>query len=701
MGPPFDDNFHNFQDAVGTRRGGMSNSQDHSRHLSIAFNKSTIPFAIIAISAAIPLILLGIISGYRSSTQERQTVALQVALRAERLAHQIDAQLESEIEAAQPLVNLRRLTHDDTSSFLEHARRLEGLHREWVAVSLAAATGSQILNADSPDGSPAGSNAGLDGFQQAVGSGHAVVGGLLDPGVLGGAAAIPLHLPVSQHGVARFLVTVGIAQASFQAILSSANLPSGWDGALIDAGGRVIAGTGTDGRRQGAATTGQRLDLSVCCNGVEGIHEETGSGDRAVYAVSERIGLAGWTVHLRMPRQVLDRPVNRAWKMISLAGVGMLILTGLLASLVAHVIAERRRAEMEDAGQVLLRSEAWRLMAVEVADIGTWHWPFGADTIEWCDRCLRLVGLPAASGPYDSFLSAVHPEDRPVIDRAMQRCRTEHAAWETSLRILLPGGGQRWIHMSGRVPTDEPGQPAGIYGVIVSIDKQKRAEADHRELLSRLHSAQEEERRRIARDLHDRVGQTVAGLSLRLKRLEVEVDSPATRDACRDLKRMISDISQDIHRAAVELRPTALDDIGLKDALQTVMDGWHQQTGLEVDVFINGLDAGRLPAFIETTVYRILIELLTNIVKHAGADAVCVTLDRRPGQVMLIVEDDGRGFKPPAAAGSAPRHLGLLGIRERLELVGGQLQIESAPGRGTVAIVRIPLSPELREGNAA
>jgi signal transduction histidine kinase len=602
--------------------------------------------------------------------------------------------LEAEIESAQPLANLRRLNHDDTSSFLEHAQRLQALHRNWWDVSLAAPSGRQILNAASPDGSPQGDNAGIDGFSKATTTGKPVVGNFRLPPRAPVEAGIPLHYPVLRQALVRFVVTVTIDPKTFESTLQDADLPPGWDGALIDAAGTVVAGTG---RRQGGSFgTGDHIDIDACCRDRASIHEETLPNGLAVYAVSQIVPLSNWTVHLTMPKSDLDEPVERAWRMIVLAGVGALVLTALLASLVAHYIAARRREELEGAAHELRLSEAWRLLAVEVADIGTWRWPFETGTIAWCERCRRLCRLQSPETELGDFLALVYADDRTAVDQAMTRCRSDLSPFEIDIRILTDDGTPFWIRMSGQVLEPDSGAAAGIYGVILSIDKQKRAEAEHRALLSRLHSAQEDERRRIARDLHDRVGQTVTGLSLRLKRLEVEVGSAMIGEACTELKGMVSDISQDIHRAAVELRPTALDDIGLKDALLTLLEDWRRQTGIDIEVFIKGLETSRLPPFIETTVYRILVELLTNVVKHARAKNVSVTLERRPAQVILIVEDDGRGFTesdPSELGGQAKgqRHLGLLGIRERLELVNGRMQIESELGGGTAAIVRIPL----------
>jgi signal transduction histidine kinase len=228
------------------------------------------------------------------------------------------------------------------------------------------------------------------------------------------------------------------------------------------------------------------------------------------------------------------------------------------------------------------------------------------------------------------------------------------------------------------------------------IDERKRAEAEHRTLLGRLHSAQEEERLRIARDLHDGVGQSITGLSLVLKRLESIEGTSERKAAYDDLKAMILDISRDVHRAAVELRPTALDDFGLSGAIETYLREWRRRTDLSAETVFTGLDEIRLPPLVETTAYRIIVELFTNIARHAGATAVGLTLSRRGELLTIVVEDNGRGMDG-GGIDTSHRHLGLLGIRERLELIGGEMHIETAPGKGTAVFVRIPVPAPLRE----
>lgn len=216
-----------------------------------------------------------------------------------------------------------------------------------------------------------------------------------------------------------------------------------------------------------------------------------------------------------------------------------------------------------------------------------------------------------------------------------------------------------------------------------------RAESARTELLRKLASAQEEERRRIARDLHDQTGQLLAGLALAIKSIsQVEgVPAIAARRAA-DALRITDELSRQVHLLAVRLRPVALDDLGLSAALRQLVSEWVHATEIEVDLE-SGADSERLPPDVETALYRVVQESLTNVAKHARAKHVSVVVGRHGGNAVAMVEDDGRGFAPGSVG---PGRLGLVGLRERVSLVGGSLDVESTRGRGTTVIARVPLS---------
>ncbi len=219
----------------------------------------------------------------------------------------------------------------------------------------------------------------------------------------------------------------------------------------------------------------------------------------------------------------------------------------------------------------------------------------------------------------------------------------------------------------------------------------RQKEAQRSQLLQRLIGAQEDERKRIARELHDEAGSALTSLLVGLRLLETEAcvaDGLSERIA--ELRETCAHTLEGLRRLSAELRPSALDRLGLVPALEQMAADHGRRWGTAVHFQAVGLDEIVLPAEVASSLYRIVQEALTNVARHAQARTVGVLLERRPDAVVLIVEDDGRGFDPHAPAGDEGVHLGLLGIRERAALLGGRLTIESAPGQGTTLFVEIP-----------
>jgi signal transduction histidine kinase len=220
------------------------------------------------------------------------------------------------------------------------------------------------------------------------------------------------------------------------------------------------------------------------------------------------------------------------------------------------------------------------------------------------------------------------------------------------------------------------------------------------QLLEQAIAAQEDERRRIARELHDRTGQALTSLLVGLRALEAEADSTSglviSPGRLQELKAIVADTLDGVRDLALELRPSVLDDLGLVPALQRYVRTCHERHHLAIDFQTLGLEGVRLPPSVETALYRIAQEALTNVVQHAGATQVSLLLEARAGTVVAIVEDDGCGFemdwlmRDPVGG----HWLGLSGMRERAELLGGRLTIESAPGEGTTVFVEVPLDGE-------
>jgi signal transduction histidine kinase len=218
----------------------------------------------------------------------------------------------------------------------------------------------------------------------------------------------------------------------------------------------------------------------------------------------------------------------------------------------------------------------------------------------------------------------------------------------------------------------------------LAVDLSERIASDS---LRRVVEAQELERRRLARELHDETGQALTSILLGLKALEEKLDDEGSRAAAAELRELVVTTLQDVRRLAVELRPSALDDFGLVAALERLSASFTDQTGIEID-FETALGDERLPAEVETALYRIVQESLTNVVKHARARRVSILLARRNGAIKAVIEDDGQGFDPAASPSAG---FGLVGMRERLALLGGRLEVESSGDTGTTIAAEVPV----------
>jgi len=229
----------------------------------------------------------------------------------------------------------------------------------------------------------------------------------------------------------------------------------------------------------------------------------------------------------------------------------------------------------------------------------------------------------------------------------------------------------------------------------LQVEGARRAvlEGELSQVLRRTVVDQEAERQRIARELHDSLGQYLTLMNLDLDGIgRHEEASAAIRARVGKLKILTADAGQEVNQLAWEIRPTALDDLGLQTSFQQFIEEWSKRTDLEFDLHLS-LGGRRLPESVETALYRSLQEAVRNVVRHAVAKRVGIILEATDAEVRLIVEDNGKGFewKADSMIDAPSSRLGLLGVRERLALVGGTLEIESAAGEGTTLLIHVPL----------
>ncbi len=222
------------------------------------------------------------------------------------------------------------------------------------------------------------------------------------------------------------------------------------------------------------------------------------------------------------------------------------------------------------------------------------------------------------------------------------------------------------------------------------LDRVRKGNEQLHALSQRLMKAQEEERLHLSRELHDESGQLLAALMVELGLLEREGNpKPAEiKKHISKLKKIIDEIQDNLHKLAVNLRPASLDHLGLVSALQQYISEFSKQYGIPVDFESVGMREKRFDREIETALFRIVQESLTNVILHAQAQRVDILLNRQKERLVAVIEDDGVGFIPSSPG--LEDHLGLFGMRERVEMLGGKLTLESSPGKGTTVKVEMP-----------
>lgn len=240
----------------------------------------------------------------------------------------------------------------------------------------------------------------------------------------------------------------------------------------------------------------------------------------------------------------------------------------------------------------------------------------------------------------------------------------------------------------GRLATDFKAIAERLAAQQTALEEKDRLRG---QLLDKVITAQEDERRRISRELHDQTGQSLTGLLVGLKVLDRAKSLDEVRDRLGHLKELVHATLDEVHRISVELRPAMLDDLGLIAALRASANDFETAHGIKVEFHTTHLE-GRLPALVESPIYRVVQEALTNVAKYAGARHVRIALERTDARIVATVEDDGRGFDAAAVLTARNReNLGLMGMQERIGLLGGTFLLDSAPGEGTRIRFTIPL----------
>jgi len=373
--------------------------------------------------------------------------------------------------------------------------------------------------------------------------------------------------------------------------------------------------------------------------------------------------------------------------------VGSLLI--VVATLVALLIRGKRSARAERAGR---ESDDRLRDTIDRAPVMIWT-ARPDTTLDYLNQnCVTFTGLPLEKLLDEGWLDAVHPEDRDYCVGTYTPAFEARTPVRVEYRVRRADGAYRWLLASGIPKFGPDGSFAGYVGCDVDITERRNAEdliresraaleVSHREvqqLAGNLLTAHEDERRHLARELHDDLTQRLARLAIDAGRMESAANAPR---GVRQLREELVHLSEDVHSLSYRLHPSVLDDLGLVEALKAECDRVSRHGELRVDVEASAVPAA-LPADASLCLFRVAQEALHNAARHAHASAVTVLLSSRSSGLELAVSDNGSGFDPERPCDHAS--LGLSSMRERVRLLQGEFGIESAPGRGTTVVAWVP-----------
>lgn len=335
-------------------------------------------------------------------------------------------------------------------------------------------------------------------------------------------------------------------------------------------------------------------------------------------------------------------------------------------------------------------------LAMKATGLGLWDFRRGEEIVGSNDEVARLLGYRSEefAETRAAFVARLHPDDRERVRRCfrdyLEGRRDDYAI---EFRMRMRDGRYRWFRSVGQVVERDPdGNASRVIGTYLDIDEQVRAMARLAELSARLLSVQEDERGRLARELHDEFGQRLTAIKLNVHAIGRNPQAAEVAQRVTDCLALLDDTLAAVRERALNLRPALLDDMGLGAALE-----WYcrrQEERADVCIVLDGAEQlGALPDVLATTAYRLVQESVSNALRHSGCATISVRLERQPDHLQLVVTDDGKGFELDAERGGG---FGLLAMRERIALVGGGFSLHSASGQGTRVSASLPLGSGAR-----
>jgi two-component system sensor histidine kinase UhpB len=329
----------------------------------------------------------------------------------------------------------------------------------------------------------------------------------------------------------------------------------------------------------------------------------------------------------------------------------------------------------------LEKSELRLKRALRGSGMGVWEWSPETNELYWSEECLAITGLKTFDGRLETLRAMVHPEDIHTFLARVQSALQGHRTLDVEFRILTPAGDGRWLSMLASTTYDETGGVLLMAGTMMDVSERRAATLAHQDLLGQLEAVREEERRHLAREIHDELGQSLTLLQYSTYDFEQTLRRRAVKDGLAKLEQCrehIGGIVEQVREVAYKLHPPILDKLGLVAAIEWLADSFRKTHSFQIALQLPERDSDLTPAE-KIVFFRVAQEALTNVARHAKASSVMVALDGTSRRTLLRIYDDGVGFDPSEARES----LGVVGMRERARSIQAVFSIVSMAQKGT------------------
>ena len=655
-----------------------------------------------AIMSTPALILLGFMT-VRSIAAEQ----LRIEENLQRIATQIRVEIEREIEVTAALLSVLATSHNlQTGGFDRFHERASEISRQLgveISLHFPRHDGRLITTASPFQETPEATFSAVAeaAEQQALATGKPVVSGVF-PDPIGKRLMVAAIMAVKQNNInlgpntaGDPVISIAIPVSKFAKILENAPPGEGRLVSLIDENTTIIARSEQSEAFAGLKSLPTVFKLLAKTGGIVDIPSRDGVTFHSLFRYLPSLG---WTVIVGEQLDQLRASSRRTIVMAATAGTTMFALA------VGFAYSAGRRLEQK-VGTLGIDRNPTREEFALLFDSA----PNGVLLVD--DQGLVLLAnaqLEQTFGYAPKELAGKPIETlMPVSCRSAHAAHREHFARHPAARTMGNNTKLRGLHKNGvEFPIEVRLQPIIIqaqhYTIATVIDISARnlaaaalarAEAERDRLRRELMRSSDEERLKLSHELHDQTGQTLTAAALAAKDVEKYVDTEG-RNRLEVLNALLDQMGETLHHVAWQLRPTSIDELGLRATLKTYVSDWTDKTGIGADFYCENLDA--LASDVQTTIYRVTQEALTNVIKHAPqASWVSVVISRSDTLLRLTIEDNGNGFDIAEQQDRISQHrsLGIAGMRERLSLIGGTLDIESSPGNGTTLFARIPLEP--------